>query len=692
MVGTALVSFAAYQYQDYNTELTRGKGGKKRQETNDDARDSEFDAFLATWDKSYETDEEYAMRLDIFQDSLWQVNKMNKLSGNGDEALKIEINRFADWTDEEYAELLVSGTYIQSSSGYPPVGPPIPEHTPVEGLAASLDWRDEDVVGDVRDQWYDGTCASGYAMATVSALESAYAIANNLTTESVFDAATNTTADPTFVRLSVQQVASCSGDEGNMACDGGSHTWALDYIEANGVHTDEDYPYTGASDSCNSTVTDDATLDTVEATYYRTVALADANALEAEVASGPVAVAIAASSKWFRMYASGVLDKCDGDPDHAALLVGYGTTSETWPRDYWIVQNSWGTEWGEDGYVRIVKDSTANVTAADTNDDGIDDTWTYRLGECKILAWSARPVMEDPCVVDETSVDCACYNYTKTSEECQCAISTTSAGCLCAQDNTTYECGCATHVEGGGARADSADCICLDEGEDSRACACALNISSVDCQCGPNNEDFDTNECKCASGDATGCDCISETPTNDEETCVCNAAPTSEECVCYDPNSATCATFCGDAANVAADTCVCNANETCLCDRDGADSESCLCFDQTTETFDCQCFNSSADSCITYCGVSGDGAGSEDCLCLDDSTGFDCLCFNTSSSDCATYCADASRTTDELKECACKDEDPNAKTFACQCYGATATNPGDSCRAYCGLGGVGYGF
>ena len=71
MVGTALVSYAAYQYQDYNTELGRGKGGKKRSDTDEEARDTEFDAFLATWDKSYETDEEYAMRLDIFQDSLW---------------------------------------------------------------------------------------------------------------------------------------------------------------------------------------------------------------------------------------------------------------------------------------------------------------------------------------------------------------------------------------------------------------------------------------------------------------------------------------------------------------------------------------------------------------------------------------------------------------------------------------------
>ena len=152
----------------------------------------------------------------------------------------------------------------------------------------------------MRDQWYDGaSCTSNYAIATVSALESAWAIKMNLTTEETTDAVTNATVDPTFVRLSSQQVVSCSGDQGNMGCDGGSHTWALDYIEANGVHTEEDYPYTGQSDACNTTVTDDASLDTVEAIYYRRIAIADSNALQAEVAEGPVVVAVNARNKWF---------------------------------------------------------------------------------------------------------------------------------------------------------------------------------------------------------------------------------------------------------------------------------------------------------------------------------------------------------------------------------------------------------
>ena len=237
--------------------------------------------------------------------------------------------------------------------------------------------------------------------------------------------------------------------------------------------------------------------------------------------------------------------------------------------------------------MRIKRNPQINVTASDRDGDGVDDTWSYDLGECNILAWSARPVMEDPCDIDETSVDCKCYNFTRDSEECECAISTTSAGCLCAQDDTSYDCGCATDVENGTNRADSANCICLDNGAESRECACALNETGVDCQCGPNNEDEFTNECKCASGDEIGCDCISDSPTNDNETCICNADGTSEACLCFDPWSASCETFCDDAANSAADTCVCNLNETCVCERDGAESEECLCFDQTTETYDC---------------------------------------------------------------------------------------------------------
>jgi len=182
IMGTAMVSFMAYQSTDYSSQLRGNKsggGGKKRKESNSDAN-ADYAAYLTEWDKSYDADEEFIMRQEIFLDSFWQVENTNQLNTRTDE-INFALNRFSDWTDEEYDDLLLSGTYIPGS----PVGPPVPDW-PVQDdtLAASVNWVDENVVGDVRDQWYDGSaCVSNYAIASVAALESAHAIESNLTTE-----------------------------------------------------------------------------------------------------------------------------------------------------------------------------------------------------------------------------------------------------------------------------------------------------------------------------------------------------------------------------------------------------------------------------------------------------------------------------------------------------------------------------
>ncbi|KAF4677537.1 hypothetical protein FOL47_000925 [Perkinsus chesapeaki] len=71
---------------------------------------------------------------------------------------------------------------------------------------------------------------------------------------------------------------------------------------------------------------------------------------------GPVAVGISANSHEFQQYKGGVFDsqECNGKPDHAMLLVGFGTDTNV-GKDYWILKNSRGEEWGEGGYMRIVK-------------------------------------------------------------------------------------------------------------------------------------------------------------------------------------------------------------------------------------------------------------------------------------------------------------------------------------------------
>jgi len=126
---------------------------------------------------------------------------------------------------------------------------------------------------------------------------------------------------------------------------------AFDWVEKNGICSEADYPYTsggGVTGTCKKTCKPIVTI-----TGHTDVPSGDEASLKAAVSKQPVSVAIEADRSAFQLYQGGVLDNsaCGTNLDHGVLLVGYGTDG----KDYWKVKNSWGATWGEEGYIRMVR-------------------------------------------------------------------------------------------------------------------------------------------------------------------------------------------------------------------------------------------------------------------------------------------------------------------------------------------------
>merc|ERR1712178_112380 len=135
-------------------------------------------------------------------------------------------------------------------------------------------------------------------------------------------------------------------------CQGGLMDNAFNWVEKNGICSEAAYPYTsggGVTGTCKKTC---STLVTI--TGHTDVPSKDENSLQAAVSKQPVSVAIEADKSAFQLYKGGILDNsaCGTNLDHGVLVVGYGTDGS---KDYWKGKNSWGATWGEQGYIRMIR-------------------------------------------------------------------------------------------------------------------------------------------------------------------------------------------------------------------------------------------------------------------------------------------------------------------------------------------------
>jgi C1A family cysteine protease len=146
--------------------------------------------------------------------------------------------------------------------------------------------------------------------------------------------------------FSEQELVDCSGGEyGNQGCNGGWMDSAFDYIADNGIAQESDYPYVARDQACKKTP---RALNKI-ALYVDTPGCDNmVNALN----RNPVSVAVDASN--WSPYRGGVFSNCATNVNHGVLLVGVSDS-------YWKIKNSWGTGWGESGFIRIARGNTCAI-------------------------------------------------------------------------------------------------------------------------------------------------------------------------------------------------------------------------------------------------------------------------------------------------------------------------------------------
>ena len=124
---------------------------------------------------------------------------------------------------------------------------------------------------------------------------------------------------------------------------------AFKYVQLHGLCAESDYPYTGKKGPCQKCTPQPYT----NLSGYQDVE-PNEKALGVALEMGPVSVAIEADQSGFQLYKEGVYSgPCGTTLDHGVLLVGYGTDADG--QDYWKIKNSWGSSWGEEGYIRIIR-------------------------------------------------------------------------------------------------------------------------------------------------------------------------------------------------------------------------------------------------------------------------------------------------------------------------------------------------